>query len=179
MVHRGARVVALEPQASLARDLAEHFPEVTVLSAAVGDQCGTAVMHTSSAHSELSTLNEAWANDADEIGAAWDCRQTVRVTTLDELIARFGRPELVKIDTEGYEDRVLAGISQPVRQVLFEVHASLREVAASAFEHLGRLGHYEYRVMERESWILGPCTTADAVMSSLPSWGDVYARQVR
>jgi hypothetical protein len=37
---------------------------------------------------------------------------------------------VVKIETEGSEDKVLAGLSRPIDQFLFEVHAELRDVAA-------------------------------------------------
>ena len=43
----------------------------------------------------------------------WDS-SIVPATTLDELIAAYGIPAFVKIDVEGMEHEVLAGLSQPV-----------------------------------------------------------------
>lgn len=46
----------------------------------------------------------------------------VRVVTLDELIRIYGIPAFVKIDVEGYENEVFAGLSQAVRVVCFEAN---------------------------------------------------------
>jgi hypothetical protein len=84
---------------------------------------------------------------------------------------------VVTIGTEGSEDKVLAGLSRPINQSVFEVHAELRDGAAGAFARLEELGVYEYRVMEREPWRFSGPTAAAAILEHLPDWGDVYARR--
>lgn len=76
----------------------------------------------------------------------------------------------------GLRDKVLAGLSRPIDQFLFEMHAGLQDVAAGAFARLEELGVYEYRVMEREFWRFSGPTAAAAILEHLPDWGDVYAR---
>jgi FkbM family methyltransferase len=176
MLKRGARVVALEPQAELARELTRRFPTVEVLPLGVSDEPGEGILMSAEGTDHLTTLNPAWTKADQRL--SWSEGETIRLTTLDELIVRFGVPAFVKIDTEGFEDRVLAGLSQPVEQFLFEVHAALPEVAASAFDRLADLGCYEYRVMERESWCFGEPASGKAILDSLPNWGDVYARRI-
>jgi FkbM family methyltransferase len=185
MLKRGARVVALEPQVDVARRLARDFPAVTVLPLGVSDRRGQATLITSSADDSLATINTESLNDPFLVGlgAVWNGEETVRLTTLDDLIADFGLPAFVKIDTEGVEDKVLAGLSQPLEQFLFEVRSGLPEVAARAFECLSALGPYEYRVMRHdlesgESWVFGPSVSAAAILADLPDWGDVYARRI-
>jgi methyltransferase FkbM-like protein len=48
----------------------------------------------------------------------------VPLTTVDALIARHGLPAFAKIDVEGYEEAVLAGMQQPVAQFSFELHSA-------------------------------------------------------
>jgi len=176
MLKRGARVVALEPQAELARDLAHRFPRATVLALGASDRSGKGTLFTSTEHRHLATLNSTWRAIED---GNWDGQLTVDLATLDELIAAYGEPAFVKIDTEGLEDKVLAGLSRPISQILFEVHSDLPDVAARSFERLARLGTYEFRAMERESWIFGPTITASDLLADLPDWGDVYGRLTR
>ena len=170
--------MALEPQRELADALAARYPQITVLPVAVGDKPGKAKLRTSSAHTHLATLNDSWRAQSGEPKTTWDDAQAVPVTTLQELSARYGRPAFVKIDTEGYEDRVLAGLTEAIPQLLFEIHSTLPDVARRSFERLGELGHYEYRVMVRESWVFGPPATPQEILASLPPWADVYANRV-
>jgi FkbM family methyltransferase len=50
------------------------------------------------------------------------------VTTLDEAMARFGRPDFIKMDIEGAEEQALAGAERVLSEArpawLIEVHGS-------------------------------------------------------
>jgi FkbM family methyltransferase len=185
MLKRGARVIALEPQADLARRLQRDFPSATVVAAGVSDRPGQGTLVKASASDVVATLNPASLGDPllrpllpGGFGVA---EETIRLTTLDHLIAEFGLPTLIKIDTEGFEDKVLAGLGEPVEHILFEVHAWLQDVAEQAFARIDALGFYRYRVMPHgeigETWELGPSVKADAILADLPALADVYARR--
>jgi FkbM family methyltransferase len=177
MLKAGARVVAVEPQTDLASRLAREHPAVTVLARAVANEPGEATLLTSSDHPELATFDPSWAA-MHEGYAQWDCEQPTRVTTIDELIAEFGIPHFLKIDTEGFDDKVLAGLSQPIEQIMFEVQPKLPDVAAGSFERVASLGSYEYRVAWRESWMFGPLEAPSTILAAMPTHGDVYARRL-
>ena len=98
------------------------------------------------------------------------------VTTLDDLISSYGVPRFIKIDTEGVEDLVLRGLSQPVDQLLFEVHVGAPDVARRAFARLGELADYEFRLMSEETWCFGEPRPAEDILRVLPSFGNVHAR---
>lgn len=178
MVRRGARVVALEPQRALVEQLERDFPDVTVLQLAAGPEPGMATLATSSARDDLATLSGAWTQTSGEPEGTWDGAEQVRVTTVDALIDQYGEPVMLKVDTEGFEDAVFAGLSVPVQHILFEVHANAPEVARRVLARLASLSHYEFRLMAWESWAFGPSASADQVLSNLPWWGDVYARRI-
>jgi FkbM family methyltransferase len=183
MLKLGARVVAIEPQPDLAGFLRREFPSVTVVEAGLSDAPGEGRLMTASGHDNVATLNPDWPDamkaTVTDAEVVYDGQETIRLTTLDELIAEHGRPALVKIDTEGLDDKVVAGLSRPVDQFLFEVVAAAPDVAARVCERLDELATYEYRVMTWHlSWQFGPPVTPEAILADPPFLGNVHARRV-
>lgn len=179
MLEAGARVVALEPQGDLADRLAYDFPAATVLPFAAGAERGTATLVVASADDQLATLNRDWPAMSGEGEQTWDRTQEVPVVTIDELIVEHGEPTLLKIDTEGFEDRVFDGLSHPVPHILFEVHAGCPCVAERCFAQLNTLGRYEFRLMTEGYWRFDRPASAKRILAALPGWGDVHARLLR
>ncbi|MEE2638179.1 MAG: FkbM family methyltransferase, partial [Acidobacteriota bacterium] len=123
----GCRVVSVEPQPDFARLLRLFFrgrSDVTVIEAALGDHTGHATLAVSVHTPTMTTLATDWreARQQDPAfrGVRWDRDLNVDLMTLDTLANRFGTPAFVKLDVEGAEPMVLAGLSQPIRTVSFE-----------------------------------------------------------
>jgi FkbM family methyltransferase len=186
----GARVVALEPQPGPLRALRlihGRDPHVTLVPAALGDAEGTITFHLNSANPTVSTASQAFVEAARDAGGwegqVWDEMITVPCLTLDRLIRDHGRPAFVKIDVEGFEDRVLAGLGTTVPALSFEFTTIAREVAQRCLDRLEALGPYRFDVALGESQHLVFGRWLDAVemaryLRSLPhdaNSGDVYA----
>ncbi|PSC02660.1 FkbM family methyltransferase [Alsobacter soli] len=186
----GARVVALEPQpgpARVIRLLSGFDPNLVVVQAACGADEGTLTLRLNSSNPTVSTASSAFvsaaAGAAGWEGQTWDRTVTVPVTTLDALIARHGAPTFMKIDVEGFEDAVLAGLTRPLPALSFEFTTIQRDVAHRAIERLERLGHYAFNLALGESQALSldewvPGRRMGAILDALPheaNSGDVYA----
>lgn len=186
----GVRVVAIEPQpgpARVIRRLHGRDPDVILREAAAGDIEGDVTLRINSANPTVSTASEEFVRAADGAGGwegqVWDEAITVPCVTLDRLIAEHGRPAFIKIDVEGFEDRVLAGLSQPVPALSFEFTTIARNVAQRCLDRLAALGAYRFDVALGESqtlefgrWI-NPAEIS-AYLRELPheaNSGDVYA----
>ncbi|AWN48357.1 FkbM family methyltransferase [Methylobacterium terrae] len=186
----GARVVALEPQPGPMRALRllhGRDPRVILVAAAVGDEAGEVVLHLNSANPTVSSVSEQFVAEASGApgweGQVWDRTITVPATTLDRLVAEHGSPAFAKIDVEGFEDRVLAGLSVPLPALSFEFTTIARDVALRCLDRLAALGPYGFDVAlgESQTLSLGRLVDRDAMaahLADLPqaaNSGDIYA----
>ncbi|RJF87603.1 FkbM family methyltransferase [Oleomonas cavernae] len=186
----GARVVALEPNPLLFRFLKRSLRGngVTLLQSAVGAAMGSLELAVSSRHPTVSSLAPGWiaaVGSSDGFRhVRWDRRIMVEVTTLDRLVATYGRPQFVKIDVEGMEAAILAGLSQPLPLIAFEYLVPAIDLAIACIARLEGLGSYRFNHVDGEGqqfargdWVDGRAMRL--ALRSLPAsarHGDLYAR---
>lgn len=187
----GARVIAVEPQPDCLRVLRLLYGRdaaVTIEPVAVGARPGRAALAISTRTPTVSSVSRTWI---DEVAAdrrfarvRWDRRIEVAVTTLDALIERHGEPVFCKIDVEGFETEVLAGLTRPLRGLSFEYLPAAHDEALAALARLEALGDYRYNYSpietmrwSSESW-LDAAQLRRVLEDVRPSGrsGDVYAR---
>jgi len=185
----GARVVAIEPQQPFAGFLRRTLPrDITLVEAAAGGSETEAEMAVSSRHPTVSSLRTDFVSGAARAPGfehvRWDATQRVRMVTLDGLIARFGLPRYVKIDVEGFEIEVLAGLSHPVPILSVEFLPGFPHLTHAVIDRLAELGDYRFNPVQGETggflwpdWRDG--AAVKAWLGTLPadaSSGDLFAR---
>lgn len=186
----GAKVIAVDPQPVCVAQLKKRFTRndrVVVVDKAMGAEPGEAEMQLSGADT-ISSLSPEWIKRVKASGRfsgyAWNKSIKVAMTTLDELIAAYGRPSFCKIDVEGFEVEVLQGLTSAVDMLSFEFTPEYMEAALQCLGYLDRLGRVSFNFSQGESmtWALPSWCQADAMaayLQALPDktiFGDVYAR---
>ena len=185
----GARVVCFEPIPDCVSHLQGRFngnASVTIAPVALGAAPGTLPLSVCTQAPTISTFSDEWKHGRFK-DYTWDQTIEVPVRTLDSAIAQFGVPDYCKIDVEGFESQVVAGLSQPIPVVSFEFAKEAMPNAVACVRRLVALGLHHFNliygassVFRHREWI-----DADALLAELERhpdplmWGDVFAASSR
>ena len=186
----GARVIAVEPQPALAKTLRLIYGRdrgVALVEGAVGREPGRVALKLNLDNPTVSTASEAFIAAARD-ASGWEGQHWIRtvevpVTTLDVLIARHGPPSFIKIDVEGYEAEVLAGLTKPVPALSFEFTTIQRDIACACVARCAAIGYRAFEASLGESLAFAHGRKLEA--SEITDWlmglpehansGDIYA----
>ena len=174
----GARVVTIEPNPHCGPTLQFHFagnPRCELLFTAVGSSEGAIELFTHLADSTASVRSD-W--DMKVFGSKREINAlSVPMTTLDMLINRYGQPDFIKIDVEGFETEVLKGLSTPVPLLSFEYFADEIARTRECLAMLERISKISVRASDMHCNWLGPETeSADCLrmLQTMNANGDLF-----
>lgn len=149
------KVIALEPAPRMFALLGANFLQddrVVPVKLAVSDvqgekiefyECGNGILNQGDGSS---TTELFWLTDEKSRAAGIEYRVVNAVTcTMDWLIEQYGLPSLVKIDVEGGESRVIAGLSHKPERLCFEWHLEYMDKHIADLKKLAEVnGYTEY-----------------------------------
>lgn len=136
----GLRTIAVEPNPDCVRHIEICWQgEIETLQVAVAERNGLATVNLSDERDDLSSLSENWIESLQHVRSAYtgltSRKVTVPVVTLNSLIEQFGVPYYIKIDVEGFEERVLDGLSVQPALLSFEFNTAFLDAAFRCLEH--------------------------------------------
>ena len=162
----GASVVALEPNTLCLPTLQHKFGKtnnVVIVAKAVGSAAGIAQLHFNETAATASLRGDWYADNSQTA--------STEVVTLEQLIATYGVPSLLKVDVEGLETEVFRGLARPISTIYFELHARDLASAADVLAHLSQLGTVKgvNAISEDHgTWLLDSWVPAEQFIPSLP-----------
>lgn len=152
-------VVAIEANPILCKNVSNHFFKYNfslfnnLVSNVDGEEIDFYISHHTTGVSTAS--KEFMANSRFTKGSKniepnsikWSQPIKVDSVTIDSLIEIYGKPDLIKIDVEGYELTVLKGLTQKVNDICFEWHEEEVEQLYKILDHLESLGYDQFGVI--------------------------------
>ena len=181
-------IIAVEPQEECCKYLKENFKGITVLQNGVGAIAETKTLYVSN-DSVLSSFSQDFitkTGDTRFVGNTWNETKQIEIITLDSIIEKYGVPDFVKVDVEGFEPEVFKGLSKPLKVVSFEY--TVPELSDNLFpiiKKLDILGNctFNYSIGESMELHLKVWVGYGAISNILESasfiatgFGDVYAK---
>jgi FkbM family methyltransferase len=150
LLRMGYKVIAVEPEKKALSTLSWRFSKnknVTIVENGVSDKKAELTIHIAGSRSGLNTLSDKWVNSLEkEQENRWHKKHsfkdsyTIEVTTLDDLFSKYGIPYFIKIDVEGYENKVIKGMSRMPAFISFETNLpEFLEETIGCIQHLKSL----------------------------------------
>lgn len=187
LIRNKINVVMIEPQPEclkFLRKLYSNNPLVTIIPMGLGRKEQKLEMSINSSQPVNSTFADHWKTGRF-LDSNWDKKITVDITTLDELIKKYGHPQLIKIDVEGFEYDVLLGLTKKTGIISFEFASEFIENAYKSIDYLISLGYTEfnYSIGERRKFFTAWSSASiikDKIKENMKNenllWGDFYCK---
>jgi FkbM family methyltransferase len=183
--------IGVEANPEIARIAKHHFRDlenVTIVNFLVSNENNFArdfyVCNT--AHGVLSTASKFWKDKSRFANQHYNKPIQVATITLDILIKIFGKPDEIKIDVEGFELKVVQGLTQKVDIISFEWSEESIDVIQGCLTHLQNLGFTGFFIQETDSYTFRPTTweTIQEIQKKISkliparkdAWGMIYAK---
>jgi FkbM family methyltransferase len=187
------KIIAIEPQQECIRYLTKKYKDrITIIPKGLAEKKGVQSMYLSDAHT-ISSFSKDWIDAIKKSGRFsdynWNKIQETEIETLDNLISKYGKPQFIKIDVEGYEYEVLKGLSQSITTISFEY--TIPERKKSIIDCIDRIikisnqneVFFNYSIGESMEWTLDKWVSATEMKKEInlekfikSGFGDIYAK---
>lgn len=184
-----AEIIAIEPQPMCVEILQQKFKDKIIIeNVGLSDIEGILEMKIANDSTISSFSTDYIAKTKERFRySKWENSISVKVTTLDNLIAKYGIPKFCKIDVEGFELQVLKGLHTSIPLISFEYCVpEMHEQAISCIQYLHQLNPkatYNYSIAESMIWTLDNWIDFESFIEHVNSeefnntlFGDIYIK---
>ncbi len=182
-----ANIVAVEPQQKCVNYLRKAYQNINIEQVGLGEKEEVKLFYEAD-NSVLSTFSDSYIEKVKNTRhktSVWKKSKKIQITTLDNLIKKYGNPVFIKIDVEGYEYEVLKGLTRKSGVVSFEYNIpELKDELINCLDLLRNANYNQFNFSLGESMKFGQewknyedfrngISSGEFKMSN---FGDIYAR---
>lgn len=190
LLEMGAKVIAIEPQENCYKFLDYRFGnQIEIVKKGLGEKEEIRNLYVS-IYDVISSFSQEWISSVKKSRFkihTWDKVVRVEMTTLDKLIEKYGNPNFIKIDVEGFELEVLKGLNHSIDMISFEY--TIPEQTATAIGCIQQIENNDckikcnYSIGESMEFALHDWIPADEMKKHvisdefrLTGFGDIYVK---
>jgi len=131
--------------------------KITLLNYAVCNNGGKDIVFYQAQCDVLSTTNKDWLKSPTSRFFNQPYTEIVcKTITIDDLIARFGVPDLIKIDVEGGEYECVSSLTSKVNLLCFEWASEVNDITFKCIDYLKTLGFSRFYLQNGDNYTYRP-----------------------
>lgn len=145
-IEKKIRTIMVEPLPVCVRTLKRLYSKnsiVKIIPKGLGSKNTKKILSINKQMPTVSTFAKHWKSGRFS-NLTWSEKTQIQITTLDALIKKFGDPQYIKIDVEGYELNVLKGLSKKSGIISFEITSEFFSDAIKCLKHLKKLSYNSF-----------------------------------
>lgn len=154
-----SKIISIEANDDLIPHLKNRFfkKNVEILNLLVSDESYKEIDFFISNADTISTASKNWIQKS-RFSNNFNLNKTIKKSTItiDDLISKYGSPDLIKIDVEGYEYEVISGLSTKQKELCFEWTEEQYDIVNKTCKYLQSIGYNDFGFIYGDSHLLKP-----------------------
>jgi FkbM family methyltransferase len=154
------RVILIEPNKDLCNFLHEKYKNnknIKIIERVVASKDDEEIDFFISNADTISTSSLDWINNSRFTNHyIWMDPIKIKTITIDRLIFDYGKPDLIKVDVEGFEFEVFKGLSNKVNEICFEWAEETFNNTLNSVKLLENLGYNSFGYIYNDEYLKKP-----------------------
>ena len=145
-IEKKIRTIMVEPLPACVKSLKKLYCKnsiVKIIPKGLGSKNTKKILSINKQMPTTSTFAKHWKSGRFS-NLTWSGKTQIQITTLDNLIKKFGNPQYIKIDVEGYELNVLKGLTKKSGIISFEMTSEFFSDAIKCLNYLKKLSYNSF-----------------------------------